>query len=144
MSKRFVSACLLLPGFPLGKYRGRVQVNRPAPGGIRPVMNDFAKRAGLTVALAVAVLLTADTNLAIDNYAFKPPTITVCAGKTLSWKNNDDDPHTVTALDGSWDSKGLGQSDTYKHTFDKPGKCEYYCKAHPFMRGVIIVKECER
>lgn len=126
-------------------------MNRPAPGGILWVMKDFAIRAGLMIALAVAALLTGvasgtagsvDTNLAIDNYAFKPPTITVCTGERIVWKNNDDDPHTVTALDGSWDSKGLGQGDTYKHAFDKPGKYEYYCKVHPFMRGVIIVKEC--
>ena len=79
---------------------------------------------------------------AIDNYAFKPPTITVCAGHAVTWTNKDDDPHTVTATDGAFDSKGLGQGDTFKRTFDKAGTYAYFCKAHPYMKGTVIVKEC--
>ncbi len=97
--------------------------------------------AGLVLSAASADT-DADARLAIDNYAFKPPTITVCTGKALVWKNNDDDPHTVTAEDGSFDSKGLGLGDTFRHVFDKPGKYEYYCKVHPYMKAVVIVKEC--
>lgn len=76
----------------------------------------------------------------IENYAFQPATIRVAAGTEVVWTQKDDDPHTVTAYDGSFDSKGLGQGDVYKHVFDKPGRYPYHCTAHPFMKGVVIVE----
>ena len=77
----------------------------------------------------------------IDNYAFKAPSITIAPGTVVSWKNLDDDPHTVTATDGSFDSNGLAQGDTFSHKFVKAGTYQYYCKVHPMMRGTVIVKE---
>ena len=79
------------------------------------------------------------TKVAIADYAFKPATLTVPAGTQVQWTNSDDDPHTVTADDGAFDSHGLGQGDTYKHVFAKPGRYPYHCSAHPFMKGVVIV-----
>lgn len=89
----------------------------------------------------VAQTTTATTSVAIDNYAFKAPTTVITAGASVTWKNLDDDPHTVTATDGSFDSKGLAQGDTFTFRFTKAGKYTYYCKVHPMMRGTIIVKE---
>jgi|SRR5271166_4862811 len=83
---------------------------------------------------------SADTNVSIDNYAFKAPKVTIAAGTAVVWKNADDDPHTVTADDGSFDSKGLGQGDTYRHVFTKPGTYPYHCSAHPYMKGVVVVE----
>ncbi|HEV2038009.1 MAG TPA: cupredoxin family copper-binding protein [Candidatus Eremiobacteraceae bacterium] len=77
----------------------------------------------------------------IENYAFKSPSITVARGSTVQWKNLDGDPHTVTAVNGSFDSKGLAHGDTFTFRFTKPGKYAYYCKVHPMMRGTVIVKE---
>jgi len=94
------------------------------------------------VAAVVSVALSAmgaHTNVAIKDYAFQKPIITIAAGTTVSWTNRDDDPHTVTADDRSFDSKGLGNGDTWTHTFTKPGKYTYHCSAHPFMKGTIIV-----
>jgi plastocyanin len=102
------------------------------------------------LALACALLSTfapvplraapgATVKVSISNYTFKPATLTVAPGTTVVWTNQDDDPHTVTADNGSFDSKGLGQSDTYRRTFTKPGRYAYHCAAHPFMKGTIIV-----
>jgi plastocyanin len=82
-----------------------------------------------------------DTQVSIDNYAFKAPKVTITAGTAVVWKNADDDPHTVTADDGSFDSKGLGQGDTYRHVFTKSGTFPYHCSAHPYMKGVVVVAE---
>jgi len=82
-----------------------------------------------------------DVHVSIDNYAFKAPSVTIAPGTAVVWKNQDDDPHTVTADDGSFDSKGLGQGDTFRHVFAKPGKYAYHCSAHPYMKGVVIVGE---
>ena len=79
--------------------------------------------------------------ITIENYTFKPATISVPAGTTITWKNLDDDPHTVTANDGSFNSKGLAQGDTWSHRFDKPGTYPYHCSVHPMMQATVIVKE---
>jgi len=78
-------------------------------------------------------------NVTIEDYSFKAPSITVPVGTTVVWKNLDDDPHTVTAVDDSFDSKGLAQGDTFSHQFLKPGKYQYYCKVHPMMKGTVVV-----
>jgi len=82
--------------------------------------------------------------VAISDYSFKPATITISPGTRVVWTQKDDDPHTVTADDGSFDSKGLGQGDTYARVFDKPGRYPYHCSAHPFMKGVVIVTSAKK
>lgn len=100
--------------------------------------------AGVVLAAAAATYPAAHSDpaskaVAISDYAFKPATVTVAAGTKVVWTNEDDDPHTVTADDGSFDSKGLGQGDSYSRVFAKPGRYTYHCAAHPFMKGVVIV-----
>jgi len=82
-----------------------------------------------------------DVHVNINNYAFQAPSITIAPGTTVVFKNLDDDPHTVTAVDGSFDSKGLGQGDTWSHRFTTPGTYAYYCKVHPMMKGTVVVTE---
>ncbi|SRR5579872_251387 len=82
----------------------------------------------------------ASAQVKIDNYTFKPATLTIAAGTTVTWKNLDDDPHTATAADGSFDSKGLAQGDTFSFRFTKPGTYAYHCTVHPFMQGTILVQ----
>ncbi len=93
-----------------------------------------------TQSLAKTAAPPAPVKVSIADYAFKPATLTVAAGTTVEWTNRDDDPHTVTADDGSFDSHGLGQGDAYRRTFAKPGRYPYHCAAHPFMKGVVTVK----
>jgi plastocyanin len=53
--------------------------------------------------------------------------------------NHDDEAHTVTATDNSFDSAGMDTGDSWSHTFTRPGKYTYYCELHPYMKGTIIV-----
>src|SRR5690348_40271 len=96
-----------------------------------------ASGAGATASSTASPVTT--KTVAISDYSFKPATITVAPGTRIVWTNKDDDPHTVTGDDGSFDSKGLGQGDTYGRLFSKPGRYAYHCSAHPFMKGVVIV-----
>lgn len=67
--------------------------------------------------------------------------LTVAAGTTVTWTN--DDPgmmHTVTAVDGSFDSGFLEEGDSWSYTFDEPGEYEYFCAPHPWMRAKVIVE----
>jgi plastocyanin len=76
----------------------------------------------------------------IDNFTFSPTPITVAAGATVTWTNDDDIPHTVRAVDGSFRSKPMDSADSYSFTFTRPGVYSYFCSIHPKMLGKIVVK----
>ena len=64
----------------------------------------------------------------------------VTVGTTVEWKNNDPLPHTVTAVDKSFNSGLIQPGKTYSRTFTKPGTYSFFCTPHPFMQGVIVVR----
>lgn len=77
----------------------------------------------------------------IDNFSFGPATLTVPAGATVTWINQDDVPHTVVSTDGKGiKSSVLDTDDKFAYTFKKPGSYAYYCSVHPRMTGKVIVK----
>lgn len=75
----------------------------------------------------------------IENFSFQPPTLTVKAGTTVVFENDDDIPHLVVADDKSFRSKALDTGDSYAFTFSKPGDFAYFCGLHPHMRGKVTV-----
>ncbi len=85
--------------------------------------------------------LGADANtIVIKNFDFSPMTLTIKAGDTVTWKNEDGEPHTVTSDIGLFRSGGLDQDDKFSFKFDKPGTYGYVCSIHPKMVGKIVVK----
>ncbi len=72
---------------------------------------------------------------------YSPSTITVVIGvnNTVTWVNNDDAPHTVTASDGSFNSGNLNAGQSWTFTFTTPGTYAYSCAYHPWMKGTVIV-----
>ncbi len=97
-----------------------------------------------TLLIAPAAARSATPAVSIKNDAFSPQTISVTAGQTVTFTNNDDDAHTITASDGSFDSKGLDTNGVWRHTFTKPGRYPYFCELHPFMKGTIVVAAVAR
>lgn len=79
------------------------------------------------------------TDVAIQNFAYVPPTITVVTGATITWTNDDEAPHTVTANDESFESSLLNQGGTYQLVAPAPGTYQYHCEVHPFMAGTLTV-----
>ena len=80
---------------------------------------------------------------AIDN-AFSPTELHIKVGQTVTWVNNGQTSHTVTADDNSYDSGLFDPGAQYWHKFTKPGRYLYYCTLHggpggSGMAGVIIV-----
>jgi len=76
----------------------------------------------------------------ISNFVYSPEVITVTAGTTVIWVNNDDTPHTVTATEEAFRSPPLDTEDTFKFTFTTPGEYAYFCALHPHMTGEVIVR----
>ena len=81
-------------------------------------------------------------NVKIDNFTFRPKQLEIASGTTVTWLNADDVPHTVTSKDDpeAFASGALDTDDKFSFTFKKPGKYAYYCKVHPHMTGIVIVK----
>jgi plastocyanin len=92
--------------------------------------------AGVAAVTAAASPATVD----IDNFAFTPAALTVTAGTTVTWKNEDDSPHPIGDKNGTFKSAALDTDDTFSHTFAAPGEYPYICTIHPYMVGKIIVK----
>ena len=82
--------------------------------------------------------------------AFSPNPATVKVGDTVTWTNDDDQPHTVTYGTGSDDpNKGKAfdsgpsalatQGKTFQHKFTEAGQYAYFCELHPTMVGNVVV-----
>jgi plastocyanin len=100
---------------------------------------------------------TSNATVYIVNFAYSPADITVAAGTTVTWVNQDSVGHTVTEGDPNsptpanirvFDSSGeavtgkvslIQSGESWSYTFTTPGTYEYYCIVHPYMIGHITV-----
>jgi plastocyanin len=92
--------------------------------------------AGSAVVDAAAKVVT----IKIDNFAFAPPDLTIAAGTTVTWKNEDGEVHRVQDDHNGFSSAALDTDDSFSHTFATPGVYHYFCSIHPYMVGKIVVK----
>ncbi len=87
---------------------------------------------------------TGVTAVAVEDNVFEPAQVTVSVGTRVGWTNEGQNPHTVTANDGSFDSGNLDPGRTTSATFDEPGSFPYYCQIHGSpgsgMAGTVIVQ----
>lgn len=79
-------------------------------------------------------------DIKIDNFTFAPQRLTVRAGTTVTWRNQDDIPHAIASTTRAFKSKALDSDDTYAFTLTTPGTYEYFCSLHPQMTGTIVVE----
>ena len=92
---------------------------------------------------------TGGTTVTIKTFDFQPDPLTVEAGTTITFENQDSINHSVTPGtreqpeaelfdEGVMEAKG----DTYELTLDEPGTYAYFCKFHPGegMTAEIVVE----
>ena len=79
-------------------------------------------------------------SISIANMSFIASATTVTKGTTVTWTNNDNMAHTVTADDNSFNSGNLNKGATFSHTFNSIGTVAYHCSIHPNMTGSVAVK----
>jgi plastocyanin len=100
---------------------------------------------GIALATAPALALAppaaggGEVPVTIVARAYQPAQLTVEDGQTVIWTNRGFGPHTVTALDGEFDSGRLNLGESFKVTFTTPGTFAYKCTVHPTMRGSVTV-----
>jgi YVTN family beta-propeller protein len=78
-------------------------------------------------------------SVSIANFAFAPASITVVAGQTVTWSNDDGAPHGLMYKDGAQGTDLLLPGKSFSRTFDRPGTYDYACSTHPYMTGKVVV-----
>ena len=76
--------------------------------------------------------------------AYQPNPVQVSVGSTVTWTNNDAQPHKATSgenatPDGRFDSSIMAPAATFDHTFTEAGEYPYFCLLHPNMVGTVSV-----
>jgi len=105
------------------------------------------------IVLALLISLSgckpAANEVIIKDLRFNPPKLTVTAGTTVTWRNEDQTAHTVTSdlndtasapAAAKFKSKILNPGDSFTHSFDAPGSYKYHCDIHPYLKGEVVVQ----
>lgn len=99
------------------------------------------------IAVALALLLTVVLGatrasgagrVSIDGFAYKPATLQVAKGTTVSFANDSNTTHTATRK-GSFTTGRIKPGKAVAIRFSQKGTFAYHCTIHPFMRGKIVV-----
>jgi plastocyanin len=117
-------------------------------GNATNATNAATTTAGASAANTTTTTTTTSVSIVPDasnltTNAFSPNPIQVSVGTTVTWTNNDVEPHTVNAGENATPS-GLFDSyippaGTFQHTFTEPGEYPYFCILHPNMVGTVVV-----
>jgi plastocyanin len=76
----------------------------------------------------------------VEDFTYRPGRLEIPPGTTVTWTNQGQVVHTVTAVDGSFDSGDIEPGKRQSLTFSRPGTYSYHCTPHPFMKGEIVVR----
>ena len=79
-------------------------------------------------------------------FSLSPSVLDAKTNETVTWQNNDVASHTVTTgttslgFDGRIDSGVIAVGKSFSYKFDKVGVYGYYCLFHPWMTGIVNVR----
>ena len=85
----------------------------------------------------------ADYEIHIDNFAFDPDEVTIVAGDSVTWVNDDDSAHAVEADEDEFDSGNLDNGESFSFIFETAGNYSYDCDYHSSMTGMVNVERAE-
>jgi YVTN family beta-propeller protein len=94
----------------------------------------------VVVQRAAAAAATDGAKVSIANFTFAPPQVTVAAGQSVTWTNDDGAPHGLAYKDGAKGTDLLLPGASFSRAFDQPGNYTYVCAVHPFMAGEVVVR----
>jgi plastocyanin len=112
------------------------------PGNATNATGATGANAGTSVSIVSGSSSLSDT-------AYQPNPIQVSVGNTVTWTNDDSQPHTVTSGgNGQPDNKFnsspnfnplMAPGQTFSFTFTQAGDYPYFCMLHPNMIGTVSV-----
>jgi plastocyanin len=75
----------------------------------------------------------------LGRLAYAPDDVSVAAGSTVTWTNNDSVAHTSTSDASGWNSGTVASGGHFSFTFQTAGTYSYHCSIHPGMIGTVVV-----
>jgi hypothetical protein len=78
--------------------------------------------------------------VSIKNFEFGPREITITAGQSVVWHNDDGAPHSLAFKDGAKGTDLLLPGAQFTRRFDDTGTHDYVCSVHPYMSGTVVVR----
>jgi plastocyanin len=75
----------------------------------------------------------------ITSFRFKPSSLNVRAGDTVTWINQDIAPHTATAENESWDTGQIDKGQQKSVIINDDTPKAYFCRFHPAMKAKLII-----
>lgn len=81
----------------------------------------------------------------IKDFSFQPETVTIKAGETVTWVNEDRRDHMVMSgappvMTDLFMSPSLAKGESWSYTFEEPGEYPYHSMTGSFL-GTVIVEE---
>ena len=92
-----------------------------------------------TGALAAAHATPTTHTVTITGMAFSPANLSIKAGDTVIFRNDDRAPHDATASNGAFATPRLEPGQAAQLTFPQAARYDYICSIHPSMTGSISV-----
>lgn len=87
---------------------------------------------------ATTTAIASGAAVSIEGFAFNPQSLTIKAGTTVTWTNNDAAGHDVKS--DLFASPKMAKGETFSFKYETAGTYEYICGIHPSMKGTIIVE----
>lgn len=117
-------------------------MSTPAAASIEPgaVPTEPDSAGATTIADVDGASASTVREVSLAGRAFSPAALEVSVGDTVTWINDDDSEHTVTANAGAFDSGALAEGATFSYTFDTAGEFAYRCLFHDSMQGTVVVR----
>lgn len=114
----------------------------PRLTALRALLSGLLLTAAALVLPATTAQAATTHQVVMSGYAFSPRSLTITAGDTVTWVNEDQAPHNVKTTSGpaSVQSAMLSKGATFSHTFTTPGTYGYECTVHPGMTAMLIVQ----
>jgi plastocyanin/uncharacterized membrane protein len=109
------------------------------PRGVSPSILAFAQSSSTgSQQQQSAAAKPGTAQIVMKAVSYRPAELTIPAGETVEFKNEDIFAHTVTADDGSFDSGLIQPSSSW--TMKMPNQSvSFHCRPHPNMKGKLVL-----
>lgn len=94
---------------------------------------------GFLLALISFAARAENATVSIDKYQFLPAKVTIKAGDTVTWVNNEKRTSHSVLFEDVPESDRFFPEEKWQRKFDKPGLHPYVCGPHKDMKGEVEV-----
>jgi plastocyanin len=104
---------------------------------MRTALRFLAMSAGFLASTLAFADQGHEVTIKMQRESFVPAKIEVAVGSRITWTNTDEVPHSVTALDGRFDSGPILPGKSFQWTPQEAGTLNYHCIFHPSMTAAL-------